>query len=420
MPVSSRGYFAMAKETTAGTPRTRQATVSHNSLTLPAYWAYPAEEIEFMAGKEFIDFREIRGSRQAYTTLDGAFRPTANLKGAVYPGAAFGQLVYGILGDVRVYGVDGADSGSEPDEPGEEITYQAWTGATTTQKAYEMIFSDGAALPNFTLERSDGRDGSATIVEQMSGCKLESLQFTANFGEKVNMTAQFQGAKKPVSLATSSALAASDIVFPGKESGSPVSDPTPLYFNRAAIKIAGSQQTAGYMKSLNFDMKNTITRQEVLNAQISNTYPFQITETVDSYKLFEGGMECTLSGNAVFENTDFYDRVLNGETISLELFLASNSLADANAAGGTDDVPYLVYFYWPKVKVSKASLPFKAGEVIESAVEFKVIYDPNAVIKPFTSNTAISGIEGGSVFVKMISHCNGKLSNGILRPSFYF
>lgn len=436
MPVSSRGYFTMTKEATAGTIPARQGesgtTVSHGGNTLPKWWAYPAEEVEFVVGKEFIDFKEIKGSRQAYQTLDGPFRPTAMIKGAVYPGAFLGQLLYGTLGDVRMLGdnmyaigttgspsVYTFDGDTDPDY----ISDPTWTGETGTKKAYEMIFSDGSNLPNFSLERSDGRDGDSTLTEQLAGCKVESLQFQANFGEKVNLTANFQGAKKPVTV--NSPLASSNIVYPGAEAGAP-GEPTPLYFNRAAIYVDGSPFTSGYMKSVNFELRNTITRQEVLKSTIAENAPWKISETVDSYKLFEGGMECTLSGTAVFENSDLYDKVLNGATVAIELYMASDSLADDNGVSTTDDIPYLLYFYWPKVKVSRASVPFRAGEVIESDIEFKVIYDPTATVSTFgntvsTGGVLVPNIEGGAVFAKLISHHgpSASQSNGAYRPSFY-
>lgn len=442
MPVSSRGYFVMRKEdATFSNGLSRTATTSHAGATLPVNWAYPAEEIEFVTGKEFIDFQEIRGSRQAYTSLDGPFRPTAMIKGAVYPGAALGQILYGALGDVRMpkdntyrtnqYVTSTTTTASptyDADTDPDEITGY---GFNSTQKAYEMIFADGNTLPNFRLERSDGRDNgsapydNATIVEQIAGCKVESLQFTANFGEKVEMTANFQGAKRPrlITKTVSGSeypdpLDSADIVYPGQESGA-VANPEPLYFNRAAIRIDGAAQTSGYLKSVNFEMRNTITRQEVLKSEVDAVKPWKISETVDSYKLFEGGMECTLSGTAVFENTELYNKVLNGVPMQIELWLASNTLVDT-----ADEVPYLLYFYWPKVKASRVSVPFRAGEVIESDIEFKVIYDPSATIggfaNPFPTNTSSSlGIVGGAMFAKLITHHPGVTSGDHVRPSFY-
>lgn len=427
MPVSSRGYFAMAKETTPYSARTRNATVSHDGNTFPAYWAYPVEEVEFTPAKEFIDFREIRGSRQAYTTLDGPFRPTAMIKGGVYPGAALGQILYGAFGDARIIS-EGLTVGTydyDLDTSGDQM-YTDNTAAPET--AHEMLFSDAASLPTFTLERSDGRDTSATIVEQLVGAKIESIQFTANFGEKVDMTVNFQAAKKPtvlthpkVTKGQTDTNSTGEIVYPGQEYAT-AQDITPLYFNRAAIKIDGSQGgTAGYLKTLNWEMTNTLTRQETLAATIAaNNYT--ITPSTDAYAIYEGGVECTLSGTAVFENLDLYNKMMSGDNLYLELWLGSDTAADRRATSPIylpDDINYALYFKWPKIKVSRASIPFTAGEVIESEVEFKVIFDQGATITPFSGGSAVSGVTGASMFSKMISRHSGVTASGVKRPSFY-
>jgi hypothetical protein len=427
MPVSSRGYFAFAKETTPYTARTRNATTSHSGATLPAYWSYPVEEVEFTPEKQFIDFSEIRGSRQAYTTLDGAFQPTAMIKGAVYPGAALGQFLYGAFGDARIIGenLTVPTYDYDPDTEGD----QEYTDNTAApEQAHEMLFSDGAFLPTFTLERSDGRDGSATIVEQLPGAKIESVQFTANFGEKVDMTVNFQAARKPVILThpkvtkgVTDTNSTGEIIYPGQEY-TPAQDITPLYFNRAAIRIDGSQAgTAGYLKTLNWEMTNTLTRQETLRAQIAADN-YTITPSTDAYAIYEGGVECTLSGTAVFENLDLYNKMMSGATLYLELWLGSDTAADRRRDSPIylpDDINYALYFKWPKLKVSRASVPFTAGEVIESDVEFKVIFDQGATIEPFSGGGAVSGVTGASMFAKMISRHPGVTASGVKRPSFY-
>lgn len=442
MPVSSRGYFTMARETANTgtiTARPRDDKNTFNSVDYPAYWAYPVEEVEFSPEKQFIDFQEIRGSRQAYTTLDGAFQPTAMIKGAVYPGAALGQIMYGAFGDVKI--IDGAAP---------FITYD-WDSGTAGNQMYEddtagtsseMAFFDGAKLPRFTLERSDGRDGVATIVERLVGCKVESLQFTANFGEKVDMTVNFQATKKNETLAAATArygytsagvnssagtpsghLAANKIVYPGQETSHTASDISPLYFNRAAIKVGGSAYA--YLKTLSWEMTNTLTRQETLNATL-NSNSFNITPTTDGYDIYEGGVECTLSGTAVFENLNLYNRLMSGEEFSVELWLGSDTVADKGSEYGavgsttlytTDDAYNGLYFYWPKVKVSRASIPFTAGEVIESDVEFKVIFSPSVAIDKFDGTS--SGITGGgSMFAKMISRVGAGTASD--RPWFFY
>lgn len=415
----------MAKESTPYTERSgRTARITSGTSAAhedyPIYWAYPVEEVEFDPAKEFIDFQEIRGSRQAYTTLDGPFRATASIKGAVYPGGALGQILYGAFGDARVI-QDNATVGTYDYDAGTGGDQMYTDNTASPESAFEMLFSDGATLPTFTLERSDGRDGSATIVEQMIGCKIESLQFTANFGEKVDMTVNFQGTKKPVANALS-ALGSSNIVYPGQEYDT-TQDITPLYFNRAAIKIDGSQSgSAAYMKTLSFEINNTLERQETLRATVGSN-GVTITPSTDAYAIFEGGVECTLSGTAVFESLDLYTKMMSGDYITLDLWLGSDTAADRRRDSPIytpDDVNYLLYFRWPKLKVSKASVPFTAGEVIESDVEFKVIYNPAATITPFGSNTPVSDVVGASMFAKMISRHPGETVSGVKRPSFYF
>lgn len=448
MPVSSRGYFAMAKETTLGTPEPRDATLATN---YPAYWAYPVEEVEFVPAKEFIDFKEIRGSRQAYTTLDGPFRPTAMIKGAVYPGAALGQFLQGAFGDSQVINKTTATAT-------DTATYlYDFTGSynddTDANIATETAFFDGNNLPSFTLERSDGRDGSATIVEQLSGCKVESVQFTANFGEKVDMTVNFQATKKPAKLgddlgsaarykfdktvANKNQSSANRIFYPGQ--GEVVVngeyqeyDITPLYFNRAAIKIDNTATNSAIrMKTLSWEMTNTLTRQETLRATVAGD-GFNLNPVTDAFDMFEGGVECTLTGTAVFDSLDLYNKMLDGSNIYFELWLGSDTVADAGDPTTTvEDAYHGLYFYWPKLKVSRASIPFTAGEVIESDVEFKVIYAPSAVLGRFDERISASDtgapyknattniVTGGSMFSKMISRMPSKNVSSKDRPIFY-
>lgn len=462
MPVSSRGYFAFAKESTIGTPVARDAAVATN---YPAYWSYPVEEVEFSPEKQFIDFQEIRGSRQAYTTLDGAFQPTAMIRGAVYPGAALAQFLYGAFGEAKVVNqtqgtaTTGANYLYNYDYDGAGST-NVYPDDDDARLATETAFFDGSTLPSFTLERSDGRDGSATIVEQLSGCKVESIEFTANFGEKVDMTVNFQATKKPAKIgnedpytgaAARSAFTSSTtdplnhnganrIFYPGQGENWVTNkfeqyDITPLYFNRASIKIDNAQAegtSAVSLKTLSWQMSNTLERQETLRAGVVGD-GFNITPVNDAYKMFEGGVECTLSGTAVFESLDLYQKMMDGTDIYLELWLGSDTVADAGSDTGTEDNSFHgLYFYWPRLKVSRASIPFTAGEVIESDIEFKVIYSPSAKFGKFRDrgpasgklyNDANDGIQGGSMFSKMVSRMPGKdvteNSITIKRPIFY-
>lgn len=340
MALASTGYVVVGKESasTPGTPPSRS--------TVTNYKLFPAEEAEIDPAKEFIDFREIRGSRQSMVTLDGPFRPTVNLSGPTYPVGVLGLALLGTFGSV------------------------ATTGSGTTKT---HVFSDAASLPTFTVERAD-KLTNATIVEYVTGCKVESLQFACAFGEKVDMTLNFQATNKPARPATAgeTLLDASSgsitTISPLGDGGKLVD---PLIFSGARIywqdipsstgvAVNGETVLAGTsintVKSINLEFNNTLTRQETLNGQD------------DAYKIFEGGMECTLSAAMVFEDLDMYNKMLSGAPVSIVLSFKSNTIIESSTK-------YELQFYWPRVKVSRASLPFTAGEVIESDVEFKVIFD---------------------------------------------
>lgn len=335
MALASTGYVILGYEAT-GAPGTAAPRVTAN------YKAFPAEEAEIVPGKEFIDFREIRGSRQAMITLDGPFRPTVSMKGALYPLGATGYFLAGTFG---------------------KVTSSASGGVTT------HVFSDGATLPTFTVERSDALT-SAKMVEQITGCKVESLQLACAFGEKADLTVNFQATNKPTTvtsggnpqtfLQANSVTSIPTAMLP-LNSGAVVD---PVIFSGATVKWAlynddgtlASETTLATIKSVNVEFTNTLSRQETLNGQD------------DGYKIFEGGLECTLSGALVFEDLDMYNRMMSGKPVAIRLTFKSNS----EVVSGTK---HEIDFYWPRVKVSRASLPFTAGEVIESDVEFKVLFD---------------------------------------------
>lgn len=339
MALASTGYIILGYEE-LDTPGVARGRTSAN------YQAFPAEEVEIDPAKEFIDFKEIRGSRQASITLDGPFRPTANMKGALYPVGVTGMLLAGTFGAVS----------------------STASGGVTTH-----VFSDSAALPTFTLERADAQT-DAQIVQQAKGCKIESLQLACAFGEKADLTVNFQVQKKPEILEetfnevqTPAITKIPLSMLPYKsDNTTPVE---PVTFKGATVKWSSygtdglnantswdNMTALATIKSVNVEFNNTLTRQETLNG------------ADDAYKIFEGGMECTLSGTVVFEDLTMYNKMMSGLPVAIRLKLESNT----EVVSGTK---HSIEFYWPRVKVSKASLPFTAGEVIESDVEFKVIFD---------------------------------------------
>jgi hypothetical protein len=341
MALASTGYVVIGREDalTPGTAPLRTEVTN--------YKLFPAEEAEIDPAKEFIDFREIRGSRQAMVTLDGPFRPTVNMSGPTYPVGVLGLALRGTFGKVTTTG----------------------SGTTKTH-----VFGDADTLPTFTVERAD-KVSTATIVEYVTGCKVESLQFACAFGEKVDMTLNFQATNKP-GRPTADGNGKYPTIFDTDTTNNGITDIAPgnidpLIFAGAKVyweelgtdgaaiasgDVIDSANVISTVKSVNLEFNNTLTRQETLNGED------------DAYKIFEGGLECTLSAAMVFEDVSMYNRLLNGKPVSIVLSFKSNSIIEGSTK-------YELQFYWPRVKVSRASIPFTAGEVIESDVEFKVIFD---------------------------------------------
>lgn len=314
MAQASNGYFAISKETTAGT-----------AITTPTKF-YPVEEVDISFDNEFIDAYEMRGSRQAYTALDGRIAPEVTAKGLVYPGGAMASLFKGALGAASSATV---------------------SGATGNPVAKKHTFSNAAVLPTYTIERADARSGEGGIIcERVAGCKLESLSLTCAFGELVEWDATWQATKKPV---TASAVAANTITYPSMD---------PMVFKGASVYVDGVANN--YFKSMNIEINNTLERQEALNG------------SQEAYKIFEGGVECTISGTMVFEALTFYNKLLDSTSMELQLKMDGGVCDDST----TPDTLYNITMTWDKVKVMRHSIPFVANEVIEADVEFKVLYNP--------------------------------------------
>lgn len=315
MSSASRGYFVISKEVTAGTAVTPSAT---------GY--LPVEEVMFEYDNEFIDIKEIRGSREAYTSLDGAIAPTANIKGALYPSKGGGMILYGLFGTdtTALY--------------------------STSTICYDHTYSTGAILPYFTLERADAPSGAGGLLcERLAGCKVESVKFSAAFGEKVDFEANFQAMKKPVT-ATAVALATVTAAMPAEK---------PLIFKGASLEV--DDVANNDFKSISVEITNGLARQDALNG------------TQESYAIDESDLMCTVSATMRFADLTMYNKFINGTEMKLELLLVSQTIADA--APSTDGY-FQLAFTWDLVRLSRYSLPFKAGDVIEADAEFKILFNP--------------------------------------------
>lgn len=312
MAQASFGYFGIAQESTPGTGLT------------PTH-LLPVKDVDFTTETDFIEIREIRGSRQAYSSFDGPFRPSATFTSSLYPDGGYGYLLKGLFGAVGT----------------------AAAGTSTTAKTH--TFADAASLPSFSFERSDAQTaGSAIIHERLEGVKIESLGFTCNYGEDVEMSCTAQGLKFPVDPASHPVAG----LF---NTGYPTADP--MIFTSATVAVDGVNNS--YFKSVDFEFTNTLERQEALRG------------TREAFSLLEGGLDCTLSGTMIFQDLTFYNNFKNATTFTITIVFQGAQIAS--------DFPGPVYnkyrFHFPRVKVSNYGIPMTAGEVMEADVEFAVQFD---------------------------------------------
>ena len=307
MAQSSFGYFGFGKEATEGDD------------VAPTVFM-PVKDVNFEIDNEAIEITEIRGNRQAYSNFDGPLRPSASFTSSVYPHASTGMLLRGLFGAVT----------------------NALDSPSTT--VYEHSFTDAASLPSFSLERSDTRTlGTGYLFQRLNGCKVESIGFTASYGEDVEMRVAMQGLDFPTTPAAK----------PAAFTEIPTTDP--FLFSGAAVEVDGVSNN--YFKSVDFEFTNTLERQETLRGART------------AYRIYEGGLSCSLSGTMAFESQDMYDKMANSEYFSMEV----------RFAGATIDAPNTLknelVFTWPKLKVQTLGLPMTAGEIIEADVSFLVSFD---------------------------------------------
>jgi hypothetical protein len=309
MAQASFGYFGIGIETTPGT-------------AVPPTKFLPVKDVDFPIETDFIELREIRGSRQAYSTFDGPVRPNVSFTSSFYPAGAMGVLLKGLFG-----------------------TSSAAQVATSTI-AWTHTFGDAAVLPSLSMERSDARaDGAGVILQRLNGVKVESMGFSAAYGEDVEVSVQGQGLGFPTT--------------PGAKPVSFTNTPTmnPFIFTGAAIEVDGVANNL--FKSIDFEFTNTLERQESLRG------------TREAFKMYEGGLDCTLSGTLIFDDLILYNKLKNSEYLTVTAMFTGD-LADPAT---TPDTFFTARFHWPKVKVSSFGIPMTAGEVMEADVEFNVSFD---------------------------------------------
>ena len=303
---ASTGYFGVGVETT---PATSVAPTKF----------LPVKDVNFPVEVEFIDVPEIRGSRQASQKYDGPLSVSATLTSSFYPSLAMGVLLRGLFGSVT----------------------SALVAPSTT--AYRHTFADAAVLPSLSLERSDTTtEGTGLLHERIPGCKIESMGFSCAFGEDIDVSIDAQGLTFPENPASKPGT----IAYPAAD---------PFIFTGASVQIDGTDNFL--FKSIDFEFTNTLEPQQTLR------------KTRNAYRMYEGGMETTLSGTLAFEDNALYNKFRDSS------FLTVTALFQGSMADATNSIPYSARFHWPRVKVSSHDLPMTAGEVMEVDVEFEVSFD---------------------------------------------
>lgn len=326
MPQASLGYVGVAIEPTPGTG------------IAPTFFI-PATDVSFEAPRENQTVKEIRGSRLGYTMLPGTIAPAVSLTTKVYPNLFMGVLLHGLFG--------GGNAQVETTTPG---------GATTARK---HVFKSGSPLPSLSFERSDNRTlGQGVIFQRTAGHQIESLNFTAEFGSPLEVSVQTRGtggfitpASKPTFSGTS---------YPSVNQM--------INFTQAKLEVDGVQDLT--FKSVTFGFTNTFDEQNTLRG---SQFP---------YKIYEGGMECSVSADIAYESSStMYTKFVAGTEMSLRLICQGSIIEGA--------IPYEFNVYWPKLTVRNFTSPMTAGEIVNASVEFDVVFDDtiNGTAEIFLVNT---------------------------------
>jgi hypothetical protein len=324
MAQASFGYFGMAVETTPGT------------AVAPTKFL-PVRDVDFPIENNFIEIREIAGSRQRYMNYDGPLRPNVSFTSSFYPAGAMGVLLKALFGSVTT----------------------AAAGASATAKKH--TFGDAVTLPSLSVERSDARaGGQGILLQRLNGVKIESIGFACSYGEAVDVTVSGQGLDFPTT--------------PGSKPGAftyPTMDP--FIFSGATVKVDGVANSL--FKSINFEFTNTLERQESLRGART------------AYKIYEGGLTCTLGGTLIFDDLTLYDKLKNSTVLSV------GALFEGATIDAPNSIKYNSEFTWPRVKVSTFGIPMTAGEVIEADVEFQVSFDQTTskIVDATLTNLDVSG-----------------------------
>ena len=308
MPQASFGFVGMGKETTPGTG------VAPTSFI-------PVKDANFVMDPAYYQFREIIGSRSAYQSHPGVLATNIQFSSTVYPQRYLVDILQGLFGD--------------------------FTQSVPEAGAYMYTFAEAATLPSWSFERSDTIDNTGLLHERFQGVKIESVGFTAAVGEEVTMNVRGQGLGAPVDPASHPV----GITYPTMD---------PFTFINAIVNVDGT--ASNVVSSMDVEFTNVLQPQPALRGALG------ATAARTPYRIYEGGLTCTMRASTVFEDADFYEKFKDADTFSVELLFQGGMI-------GATATPYELSLLFPLVRASGFDSPMRAGEIMEADLDFEISYD---------------------------------------------
>ena len=308
MPQASFGFVGMGKETVPGTG------VAPTSFI-------PVKDANFMLDPAYYQFREIIGSRSAYQSHPGVLASNIQFSSTVYPQRYLVDILQGLFGD--------------------------FVQSVPEAGAFKYTFAEAATLPSWSFERSDTQNNTGLIHERTAGVKIESVGFTAAVGEEVTMNVRGQGLGAPVDPAA----------HPGAFTY-PTMDP--FTFVNATVEVDGV--ASNIVRSMDIEFTNVLQPQAALRGHLGGT----MART--PFRIYEGGLSCTMRASTIFDDATFYTLFQNATEFSVEL------LFQGGVIGATAE-NYELSLLFEKVKASGFDSPMRAGEILEADLDFEISYD---------------------------------------------
>lgn len=322
MTLANIGYVGYGLESTEGT------------IVAPTIFL-PVTSFNFDSTNEFMTPEEIRGSRDRYVALPGAYSVSGSMEMELEP--------LGIAALLKsAFSAGGGNTASS-----------AYSGG-----GYQHVFTPGnAETPTFSFE-----SGAADVLfMRYGGIRVNTLEINAAFNEIVHATFGLEGTTR---AKQSSAASVTE------------SSATPFHFTGAGIKVGGS--TVGNIKNFTFTVGNNLEKIGTLNKTLAWSRTAVGNRDV--------GLTCTMD----FTDTSDYDKFLNQSEFSVEINL------EADYISGTSGPKYTLDILIPRVRWNAISAPLTAGSMIEQSVTATILrkLDETPIFTATLVNTESSVVGG--------------------------